>query len=188
MAGICGRGLFEPQSHGIQPIEISSACHRGFHCVYEVAEGWLKLRRVYLGLRKEDAEAVERERGPRLFGKTAHRYPVVYGGSTGESKTLSSDFVVAELDEVIAFDGGLLLGGDLIQETYVQAGFHPAYRYRVVYELIFQEGRLMEEADRSGATGEFREMLADGSSESGANATREEVDRWIARCFWLDYR
>ena len=50
IAGINGSGLFDPAMHGVRPAMISTACWRGFHCTYEVADGSLLLTKVNLGL------------------------------------------------------------------------------------------------------------------------------------------
>src|SRR5262245_3848850 len=119
LAGVKGSALFNPAQQGIKAVGWSTACWRGFHCSYEVADGCLFLTQVNLGLRTEDRAAAERGEGPKLFGKVPRRY-TIRGHSTnvrtGEVKTSweSSDFVVDELRELMPFTGGLLLGEDFI--------------------------------------------------------------------------
>jgi hypothetical protein len=136
IAGVNGSGLFDPSEHGIQPVTISTACWRGYHCTYEVAEGSLLLTSVTVGLDEEHRALAERGEGPRLFGKVPRRYPVrghVYDG----------------LREVMPFTGGLLLADGFIRELYVHMGFHPAWKFREVHELLFERGKVVKEADRS---------------------------------------
>lgn len=191
LAGINGTGLFDPAQQGVKAVAWSTACWRGFHCSYEVADGSLFLTQVNLGLSEEDKTAAARGEGPKLFGKVPRRY-TEYGHSTswhGEVKTSweSSDFVVDGLRELVPFTGGLLLGDDFIPELYVHMGFHPAYKFRTVSELIFDGARLVEEHDRSAQMAELREMLSARSLEPGSAVTTAEIEQWIKQCFRLEY-
>ena len=193
LAGVNGTGLFEPAQQGVKAVGWSTACWRGFHCSYEVADGSLLLTQVNLGLGEEDTALATRGEGPKLFGKVPRRY-TKHGHSTnlrtGEVKTSweSSDFVVDGLREVVPFTGGLLLGDEFIREMYVHMGFHPAYKFRVVHELVFAAGRLTEEHDRSAQMAKFRDMLSARSLEPGGQASRAEIEAWVKRCFSLEYK
>ncbi|MFO0826166.1 MAG: hypothetical protein U0792_24125 [Gemmataceae bacterium] len=193
LAGVNGSGLFDPAQQGVKAVGWSTACWRGFHCSYEVVDGALFLTQVNLGLGEEDIATAARGKGPKLFGKVPRLY-TIHGRSTnlrtGEVKTSweSSDFVVDDLWEVVPFTGGLLLGDEFIREMYVHMGFHPAYKFRVVHELVFDAGRLMEEHDRSAQMTEFREMLSARSLEPGSQASRAELEAWVKRCFSLEYK
>jgi hypothetical protein len=165
IAGINGSGLFDPAQQGIREIAaISTACWRGYHCVYVVADDALFLTEVYLGLTGKDRESALLGEGPRVFGAVPRRY-LQHGHRqnlhTGEVSTSweASDFKVDGIREPMAFTGGLLLGDRFIREMYVHMGFHPSYKFRVVHELIFDAGRLVAEHDRSARMAEFREML-----------------------------
>jgi hypothetical protein len=192
LAGINGTGLFDPADVGVVAYGWSSACWRGFYCGYEVAEGSLLLSQVHLGLGTDDRAAVEQGGGPKLFGRTPRRY-TIHGHSeelfTGEVKTSweSSDYRVDGLREFIPFTGGLLVGDDFIRELYVHMGFHPAYKFREVHELIFDAGRLTEEYDRSDAMAEFRAIYASRSPGLKSGATKDEISRWVEQCFSRSY-
>jgi hypothetical protein len=193
LAGVGGSGLFDPARHGITPRMISTACRRGFHCGYEVGDDGLYLTEVHIGLGEEDAAAAARGDGPYLFGKVPRRY-TVHGHRqdvrTGEVTTSweSWDFRVEGVRELVPFTGGLLLGDGFIRELYVHMGFHPAYKFRVVHELVFDAGRLVEEHDRSAQMAEFREMLSAGSLEPGSRASKAEIEQWVGRCFSQEYK
>jgi hypothetical protein len=130
--------------------------------------------------------------GPKLFGKVPRRY-TIFGFSvdalTGEEQASyeSYDFVVDGLQEAVLFTGGLLLGDDFIVELYVNLGFHPAYTFRVVHELVFSSGRLIEEHDRSTHVAELREMLSFRSLEPNSEAFHAEAEKWMQLCFSLEY-
>jgi hypothetical protein len=193
LAGISGTGFFDPAEHGLQPHGFSTACWRGFHCTYEVAEQSLFLTRLNIGLSLDDRAALEAGGGPRLFGRAPRRY-TIRGHSvnvhTGETKTSwdSSDFLVDGFRELIPFTGGLLLGAGFISRMYVHMGFHPPYKYRVVHELIFESGRLVEECDRSEQMAELRRRAKPRSKSPASESSRAEISQWVAECFNRDYR
>ena len=203
LAGINGSGLFNPRQYGIQPIMLSTACYRGYYCAYEIADDALFLTEVHLGLGPEDMATAARGEGPKLFGKVpswdCESVPdtpayVPAGRPLG-------DFKVDGLRELVPFKGGLLLGDRFIEEMYIYMEPIPPYKYRVLHELVFDAGRLVEEHDRSAQMAEFREMLIRSRSlEPGAEASLAEIEQWIElgswreneqwleRCFSLNYR
>jgi hypothetical protein len=193
VAGISGSGLFDPTEHGIKPVTISTACWRGYHCTYAVAGNTLLLIQVNIGFGEEDRALAERGEGPKLFGQVPRRY-TIHGHSmdlsTGEVKTSweSDDFLYGGLREVVPFSGGMLLGADFLWGLYVNMGFHPAWKFREVHELIFERGRVVKAADRSVEMAGFRETLADRPLEPSDPENREEIERWVERCFSLKYR
>jgi hypothetical protein len=68
---------------------------------------------------------------------------------------------------------------------YHQVG--PAYKFRTVYELIFEACRVLEEHERSQKMVVLREMLSAGSLEPGDEASTDEIEQWIKGCFSLVY-
>jgi hypothetical protein len=192
IAGINGTGLFDPAEHGVKPVMISTACWRGYHCTYEVGDGSLLLTTVNIGLDEKDRALAERGEGPLLFGKVPRRY-TEHGHSTnlqtGEVKTswLSSDFRCDGMREVVPFSGGLLLAYGFIRELYVHMGFHPAWKFREVHELIFEKGKVVKEADRPVEIADFREMISGRQLEPSDPDNREEIEKWVEQCFSLKY-
>jgi len=89
---------------------------------------------------------------------------------------------------VVPFSGGLLLGHDFIQELYVHMGFHPAWKFRQVHEVLFENGQVVKAADRSAEMAEFRAMVANRPLEPTNVENRVEIERWVERCFSLDYK
>ncbi len=58
-----------------------------------------------------------------------------------------------------------------------------AYKYRTVYELVFQDGQLMEEHDRSGQVAEFRKMLSACDMRASSAPSTDEVGQWAKQAF-----
>jgi hypothetical protein len=193
IAGINGSGLFDPSEHGLRPVMISTACWRGYHCTYEVADRSLLLTAVNIGLGEKDWITAERGEGPKLFGQVPRRY-TIHGHSrnvrTGAVQTrwASPDFRCDGLLEPVPFTGGLLLGDDFLWDLYVHMGFHPAWTFREVHELLLEGGRVVQEADRSAAMAEFRDMVAGRPLGPSDPEDREAIERWVQRCFRREYQ
>jgi hypothetical protein len=193
IAGINGKGLFDPAEHGLKPVVISTACWRGYHCTYEIADGSLLLTQLNIGLDEKDRAAAERDEGPLLCGKVPKPNLVEVQGwddRTGETTTyhLLLGFVFDGLREIVPFAGGLLLADDFIEELYVHMGFHPAWKFKEVHEVLFEKGRVVKEADRSAEMAEFREMVSSRQLEPTDPDNREEIKSWVERCFSLKYK
>jgi hypothetical protein len=182
--GLKGSGLFEPSQHGIQVGPLSSACWRGFHCEYEVAEGQLLLTQVTVGLREDDYARAELGNGPLVFGKPLSIRTKVIPAKRRRKKGKSwvvpaqvevvSPPMVEGLRERVPFTGRILLGKGFVPGLYVHMGLHQARRFRRVFELTFEAGRLVEECDRSAQMAEMR-------------ASPFAVFRWILRSFSQKY-
>jgi hypothetical protein len=171
-----GEGLFDPAAYGLQPVMLHTACWRGFLCTYQVGEdGWLRLRQLTIRLEDEPMQAAARGELTLL----------------GRQPTVGGELVFEDLGEV-AFTGGLLLGADFVQELYVHMGFHPAWKYGRLRELVFEAGRLQEDLDHSAAAAELRESFARATSQSDPSGDvfrqqREAERAWSQRTFRRDY-
>ena len=87
----------------------------------------------------------------------------------------------------IAFTGGMLIGDGFIREMYVHMGFHPAYKFRVVHELMFESGRQVSATDQSQIMAKVRQNLVGKPLQPGMNAGDEEIMDWIKGTFSLEY-
>lgn len=173
VAGVSGKGLFDPMDYGI-PVEVfSTACWRGFHADYEVRESMLLLTSVTIGLSLEhQAMAVRGE------------LPFAPGVVPSPSDRFEQHF--EELALPVPYTGGLLVADDFRPELYVHMGFQPAWKYADVRELIFEQGRITEDHDRSQQMAEVRERLK--SEPLQPNSSREkDVTSWIECCFSRNY-
>ncbi len=152
---------------------ISTACWRGFICTYGVSDGALFLEELRVGLSAEDKEATKAGGGRPLFGK-------VPGYTFGTA-------VYESLHSPVPFSGGLLIADGFIRELYVHMGFHPAWKFTEVHELLFEEGRLAEARDCSEAMARVRERLTQQPLSPGSGASTAEIEQWIGKTFRLDY-
>ena len=158
LAGISGCGLFDPREHDIRVGMISTACWRGYLCEYTVEDDQLFLTALELGAAKPPDELF----GARVrLGGTAAYWPIRVRQP---------------------FTGGLLLGAGFIEELYVHMGYHPAWKYKTVLELTFDDGRLDAMHDRSQPMAQRR--AAQGSLTP---TDLRDLDAWIDITFDHSY-
>jgi len=150
IAGVNGSGLFQPEDHGLRPAATSSANWRGYVCSYRVKEDFLHLEELTIGLGA--GEESQHPSPPALFGIEASVRP---DGHEADYRFGSAP---------IAFSGGLLLGKGFIDDLYVHMGFHPAWKFRQVVELMFEEGRLTAAHDHSQRIAEIRDGITSANN------------------------
>jgi hypothetical protein len=172
VVGVSGEGLFRPSDWGMDPTPTSTACWRGFVALYKVEEDRLYLDQLEIGV----AEA---------FGKPAIE-PVRVFGTLPQEQPGGYEAHYRFEDAVVPFIGGLLLGDQFLHEFYVHMGFHPAWKYEEVLELVFREGHLERTIDHSERIAEIRSEIASGSRPD-PDGSPDQLDVWIHRTFQLDY-
>ena len=150
LVGWEGAGLFDPAQHGLKPFQVSTGNWVGYICTYAVADDTLRLERLEIGFGADDRAASLRGEGPLLFGVRPRL-------------TEQDSYAVYErLGQIMPFSGTLTLGADFVWSTYVHMGFHPPWKYRVVWDLTFEAGKLVAESDRSADMARMREAEASG--------------------------
>ncbi|MFW6163890.1 MAG: hypothetical protein ACODAJ_14055 [Planctomycetota bacterium] len=175
LCGANGDGLFDPVAHGLTPAPMCTACWRGYVCHYAVEEGCLILDDLMVTNAKTPAGR-EPVLGPAIRG--------VEPEPEGES---FFNCVYRGVGLPVAYSGGMLLGRGFIRELYVHMGFHPAWKFERVVELVFADGRLERHRDLSDRMREVRETLSDDPLGPGADASMAEVRKWIEATFSLYY-
>lgn len=174
IAGVNGDSLYDPATHDLQPIMLSTACWRGFVCTYTVTDDQLLLTRLAIGITKPGTRDRLSGDGPERFG-VKPRFDRLDG------------HIYEPISEPVAFSGGVLIARDFVRDLYVHMGFHPAWKYREVHELIFEAGRLQSCEDRSEAVAGIRDQLA-AARLSPDPGNSDDVKAWIERTFSLDYQ
>lgn len=169
LVGIQGKGhLYEPSEHGIRCVMIHTACWRGYYAHYDVRDAELRLAKLTMRVAPET---------PR---------PVTVLGVGPKSSDDDGFLVFDPIDRRYPFTGSLRLGKDFIEELYVHMGFHPPWKFRVVHELAFEDGRLVREVDCSKAMAKIRARLR--VKPLGPDGTTEdEVMKWIELAFDQSY-
>lgn len=175
ISGISEGELFSPQTLEMHPQGRCSACWRGYLATYAVVDRRLVVADLSINLALDD-DAV----GPTINGVTPTR-------DTRES--IIFDCIYVDLNYHVEYTGGVLLTKGFIQELYVHMGFHPAWKYKQVLELVFENGRLVQEFDRSAAMAEVRRRILDSNAEaeSPSSPTNREIRDFVERAFDLRY-
>lgn len=175
LAGVNGEGLFEPELYGLRPVGTCSACWRGYQCTYVVRDNQLVLDHLDVNHGTGNENRLELCEPPQLNGR---------GASSNAGDDLGwFNHTFANLTLPIRFSGGLLLARDFIEELYVHMGFHPAWKFKEVHELLFKDGDLTQAFDRSSEMAKLRE----GIQGKGECEDHEQITAWIERCFSLKY-
>lgn len=179
IAGISGSGLFDPAALGIEPQATCTACWRGYVAHYSILNGGLFLTSLDIGLPQDQAILARTGSGPKLFEVLP---------SLREDQLLGTHY--EGFQQPIPFTGGLLLADGFIRDLYVHMGFHPAWKYTNVRELLFEEGRVTRDDDRSEEIAAQRDkFLAEQKNLGRGPAGRQggNLHAWIAKCFSRDY-
>jgi hypothetical protein len=140
-------------------------------CGYEVRDGLLYLRELWVNHQPGDVPITRRQLPPHLNGVRAGR----------DEKSFFGEWHFCDVGLPLAYTGGLLVG------LYVHMGLHPAWKYEHVHELLFDHGRLIETRDVSPEMAQLRTRMQNGF-KPGPAATREQIAEWVAGCFRRNYR
>lgn len=168
LVGVNGGNLFHPAAFGMQPLPRITSCWRGFVCTYKTLDNKLVLDTLQINLGQE---------GPLID----HLRPVFSTAGT-------FDNIYHDLDLHIDFTGGMLVASGFIQALYVHMGFHPAWKYETVHELVFSQGTLLETKDVSRQMAELRDRMTRQPPQLGTDASGQELEDWIASTFMRIYR
>jgi hypothetical protein len=174
VAGISTGEPFKPADFGLYPIQASTACWRGYVAVYAISDSHLVLDGLSVNLRETHA--------PTINGIMAAESPDHF-------KLFSH--VYNDLKYRIYYTGSLMLGDEFIRELYVHMGFHPAWKYKTVFELTFENGRLTGEFDRSEQVAQKRhELLMESTREDKPDKmpTSKEINDFVERSFDRSYK
>ena len=178
IVGVNGSPLFEPQSYGIEPEARCSACWRGFYCKYALVNERLFLDTLYISTSDKVRSDLTASFGPELVGKKP---------SKPEERYSWFDYYYSDLNLSVNFTGGLLIADGFFEKLYVHMGFHPAWKYKRVYELLFKDGVNIELRDISQQIEIFRAKMSKQPQEPRGGAKLKDLEKWISSCFSLDY-
>lgn len=174
-----GSGLFNPRDHGIYPDSMgtSSGCHKAFYAAYAVENQRLLLARANIYLRADEAKIAATTPQFQLFG-VSPKYDDLY-----------DNWVYSDLREPVAFTGGLLVHDQPIPGLEVFFAAHTSvWFHRDVRELIFENGQLVEDCDRSAEMAEVRKRLAARYPNPGErapwNADRTWINEYFSQVYW----
>ncbi len=180
IAGISEGELFDPSLLDLKPAGTCSACWRGYQAVFALSDTRLVLDALHVNLLKPE-EGFLRAEGPTING-VKPREP------KDEHDWFNNNY--EGLNYHLEYTGGLLLADGFIRELYVHMGFHPAWKYENVIELIFDSGILKQEFDRSERMAEIRQRFVELRKKDRSEGTLSEdgIKRFIEKAFDRSYR
>ncbi len=168
VVGIHGEGLPSPQKFGKKPVMMSAACYRGYYLEYTCLDRQLAL--TAMTIRTEDG-----------------KYEPIGGVLPAFDKACDCAHYTG-LNVPVNFGGSLLIGRDFVQEMYVHMGFQKPFAYRVVKELLFEEGHLLVETDYSDKIDQMRaRMIKTQTGKVTQDLNDHRLKKWIDWMFSLDY-
>jgi hypothetical protein len=169
-----GEPFSPPLRAGYRPVPASTACWRGYVCGYEVQNGVLLLYDFQVNHHPAEAQVSQRQQPPDLNGVAAVR----------RERSLPWHFT--DIGLALSYTGGLIIGRGFIRALYAHMGFHPAWKYQHVQELVFEQGRLVETRDASSEMARLRESIKE-IQKSDRVTTRDQIEAGIARSFSRNY-
>lgn len=197
VAGISEGELFDPAAFGMKPTGICSNCWRGWQAQYALAGRQLVLDALNVNLFDRDklTGSYVRVPGPPIGGVL----PVADEQEGGEDededeearllralrRSSSRSNRYENLGYPLTYTGGLLLATGFIDDLYVHMGFHPAWKYEKVVELVFEGGVLQKACDRSAEMAELRNLVLAQAEQGDARARRSDasIREFIERAF-----
>jgi len=179
VAGISAGELFDPSLLNLEPFGTCSACWRGYQAIFGVSASRLILDALHVNLLKPGKD-YQREEGHAINGMKPTGPKRKYDWFNNHYERLNYH---------LEYTGGLLLADGFIEELYVHMGFHPAWKYQTVIELIFEAGILTREFDRSERMAEIRTMFLESRNDADPERmpTKDEIARFVERAFDRSY-
>mgnify|MGYP001212192032 CR=1 FL=1 len=181
VAGISEGELFDPAILDLKPSMASTACWRGYQVLYSVLDRHLVVADLHVNLLEEEVHGYSRKVGPLING-------VLPIGPDEDFDFFNNHY--EGINYHLEYTGGLLLADGFIEELYVHMGFHPAWKYQSVIELLFENGVLVDEFDRSERMADIREMISEPRADAGERQmpTEDEIRVFVERAFDRKYR
>ncbi len=161
---------FNPKEYNYNTVSSSTACYRGYQVEYLVTD---KLLVKSVTLNHQDLKA----ESSRL--KKPHDLNCI---SPLKSK---QNFIGAwkfnDVNLILEYTGNILIGRKFIQGLYRHMGYHPYWKYEVVFELGFHKGNLCSSVDISQDVEKFRSNFDPKSELASENWISESFERKYSR-------
>ena len=178
LVGVNGLELFNPEKFGFKSTGRITSCGRGFVCHYILSGNTLILNKL---------EVSYGHLGKTKF--SPKKCPAINNISPTYTEDRSAFFnnVYKNLNLKMEFTGGILIADGFFDKLYVHMGFHPAWKYRTIYELTFDNGQMINRQDVSKKMGEIREEMIQHPLEPGLEVGFREHARWVHSTYSLVY-
>ncbi|NQU64568.1 MAG: hypothetical protein HQ517_09845 [SAR324 cluster bacterium] len=182
IAGISEEELFNIAELGLEPSGVCTACWRGYQFVCKVLDRKLVIADLFVTLYTYAGHDSIPQTGPVINGVTP---------DCSNDKYSFFNNYYENINQPLAYSGGLLLADGFLEELYVHMGFHPAWKYKTVFELVFENGSLIGEFDRSEQVNKIREKITAQTDSQSNNWENSELDEnmmlFVERSFERKY-
>ncbi|MGI6510237.1 MAG: hypothetical protein ACOX1L_06660 [Erysipelotrichaceae bacterium] len=164
---------FNPKDYGITPAPLHTGCWNGFWCVYNINDKGIFLEDLYINSKDglypsiNNVEAVPNNYNLELEEYIGHH-------------------LYKNLNIKMLFSGKILVGDEFLREYYIHMGFQRGWAYKVLIELVFEQGQLIEINDQSEIASELRKNIK--PKNKVYRKTVNDIYKFIDDSFNLDYR
>lgn len=149
-----GDKLPAPLTFGIEPRIWSTANRRGYITTFICQNNKLLLNEFHIGYVENDNWKPINNIKPEIYYREGW---VQHNLKQPSYEKRPYGKVYSNLNIVVDFSGGILIGNDFIQELYSHGGFQETYKFKSVYELLFQNGTLTQSLDQSLVAAQWRD-------------------------------
>jgi hypothetical protein len=177
LVGIKGTKFFEPGDLNLCASGLCTGCWRGYRCLYILKNNMLILNDLGITLVKYTKD--------RLIW--LRKAPQINGISAVKVDDLFYKFLYSGLNIEIKFTGKLLIAEGFIESLYIHMGFHPAWKFKYVMEITFEEGRYVEKRDVSEQIELIREKMKKVPLAPDPFGGGQPIMDWIKSTFDLNY-
>lgn len=161
--------LFDISDYALEPSMASTACWRGYQSIFAVKDSLLLLDELRVNLIEENSDGERTRRvGPSINGVDPCEPEEEYAIFNNIYKNVRLE---------TNYSGSILITSDFIHDLYIHLGFHPEWKYETVLKLIFENGILVKEENKSQKFAEIRKnKIEEGEiSYEGGNLYEGEV-------------
>lgn len=163
---------FDPRKYGITPEAICSACWNGFWCVYNIEEDGIYLEDLYINSKDDYYPEIN---GVKPFSEEDRENLFAYLGH----------HLYEGLNVKVPYSGKILVGKEFIWDYYIHMGYQRAWAYKVLTELVFENGTLVEANDQSHIAAELRDRIS--NDKEFEKKLHFDIPRFVEESFALDY-
>ncbi len=135
-----------PSDFGIYPQPATTACWRGYWCAYDITDTGIYLRDLYVNSSDDNY--------PDINGVSVLRHE-----ETGALVSYMGHRAYKGLDLKIPYTGKILVGKRFMRKYYIHMGFQRPWAYKVLKELVFENGTLTQTNDQSKIAATLRKQL-----------------------------
>jgi hypothetical protein len=172
--------LFVPEEYMIQPVASASSCWRGYWGIYTYHDDRLFLNRLEINL-------AENGTGNPILGLEINNVIPELQLPQYEGDIPYFNNIYEDIDLQLNFTGGIIIVKDSIEKLIDPAEYYAyIWAFKTIYELIFQDGKIIEKRDISEKMVEIRNKLV----EKRLKSVMGEIDlqKLIQSSFLLNYR